>query len=328
MRTTNEPFFIVPSKVFDYGLNPYELSVLFYLCMRADNETHTCWPSEKTMARDCGMGYSTIRRTIRTLKEKEMIEIRSKYQKSKNGMNRQTANQYQVKLFNKGEKTIFAEESIQENNCEIVPSENIPPAITEHYPSYDIASPLLSQSGEINKTKPNITKTNITKPTELSMACAEEELKERNSFLKLKEDCFEKLKNEYSLEEDYILLLDRALEHLWYKNSIEYEGKEYPKEAIQTLLATGITPWGLNASVESFEHSKEPVRSPVAYLAKCIFGMLVNGERRTFSKGDSAESTVSAKPKREESATSFGSLEVDDFFAAALKRTYGDIIVE
>ena len=120
-----------------------------------------------------------------------------------------------------------------------------------------------------------------------------------------------------------------------------YEGKEYPKEAIQTLLATGITPSMLRASVGFFEGSSEPIRSPVAYLAKCIFGMLVNGECPTVSSGKSAtslgsasanlsggasaENTVSAKPKREESITSFGSLDVDDFFSAALKRTYGDM---
>ena len=47
VKIEREPFFIVPSRVFELDLNPYELSVLFYLMMRADNETHTCFPSEK-----------------------------------------------------------------------------------------------------------------------------------------------------------------------------------------------------------------------------------------------------------------------------------------
>ncbi len=50
--------------------------------------------------------------------------------------------------------------------------------------------------------------------------------KVRFSFLELKRECFKILKNERGLEEDYILLLDRAIEHLWFKSSAEYEGKK------------------------------------------------------------------------------------------------------
>ena len=47
------------------------------------------------------------------------------------------------------------------------------------------------------------------------MAEAEEILRERNMFLALKRDCLEKLKSDYKIETDHILLIDRALEHLW-----------------------------------------------------------------------------------------------------------------
>ena len=320
MNIPNEPFFTVPSRVFSLGLNPYELAVLFYLLMRADNEKHSCWPSVTSISQDCCISDAKVRRCISSLAEKEIIEIKRQYVSTKKGFRRQCSNYYKVILFQKDDKP---------------PVSHTPTDCTlESESLYDIQAPPVREIGEINKTKSNITKTNITKPTELTLADAEAVLKERNSFLKLKEDCFEKLKNEYSLEGDYILLLDRSLENLWYKKSMAYEGKEYPREAIQTLLTTGITPSMLRASVGFFEGSSEPIRSPVAYLAKCIFGMLVNGECPTVSSGKSAtssgsasaENTVSAKPKREESITSFGSLDVDDFFSAALKRTYGDNI--
>lgn len=327
MKIPNEPFFIVPSRVFTLGLNPYELSVLCYLLMRADNEKHSCWPSESSIAKECGMGKRTVRNALNSLKEKELLNVVPNFMTSKNGKNRQTANHYTLLLY-KDMKEEMGAGSASAGGVEY------------HPPKQMMPPPEARDAGEINKTKSNITKSNITKSTELTLADAEEVLKERNSFLELKKNCFEGLKKEYSLEEDYVLLIDRALEHLWHKRSMAYEGKEYSKEAIQTILATGITPSMLNASVGYFERSSEPVRSPVAYIAKCIFGMLVNGECPTASGGKSATSlgsasaslsggasavnTVSAKPKREESVISFGSLEVDDFFAAALKRTYGD----
>ena len=149
MKITNEPFFIVPSKVFSLGLTPYELSVLFYLCMRADNEKHTCWPSEKLMARECGMSVSTINRGLHSLEEKKLIKIVPQYHPTANGLNRRTANLYRILLF----------------DTPTLLTENDAPYLTEHHPLSDIHPPLFTQTEEINKTKPNITKINITTPT-------------------------------------------------------------------------------------------------------------------------------------------------------------------
>ena len=78
-KKEHEPFFIVPSRVFDEGLNPYELSVLFYLIMRSDNETHTCFPSEKGIAKACGMSLATVKRNIKSLETKQLIKVKKQF---------------------------------------------------------------------------------------------------------------------------------------------------------------------------------------------------------------------------------------------------------
>lgn len=292
-KKEHEPFFIVPSRVFDEGLNPYELSVLFYLIMRSDNETHTCFPSEKGIAKACGMSHPTVTRVIKSLETKSIIKVKRQYAPTKNGTNRQTANLYTLLI------------------CEITPHNQI-----DTPPSSERLPPIITEMREINKTKPNRTKTNITKSTELTVDEAVEIEKVRFSFLELKKECFEILKNEKGLEEEYILLLDRAIEHLWFKNGTEYEGRKYTQNEVRDLLCTKTTPDILVASVEFLNASKEPVRSPVAYLGKCILGGLVNGFLK-FKSSENAKET----PDETNSNSSF---DFDDFFAAAMRNTYGD----
>ena len=288
-----EPFFLVPSRVFDEGLNSYELAVLFYLIMRSDNEKHTCFPSEKGIAKACGMSLSTVKRTVKSLDEKKLIHIQKQFSQSKNGLNRQTSNLYIMQF------------------C------RTPPTVqSDTHPSSERHSPQLTQTREINKTKPNITKTNITISTELSVDEAVEMEKLRFSFFELKRDCFEILKNERGIEEEYVLLLDRALEHLWFKNEAEYEGRKYAQNEVRDLLCTKTTPDILASSVEFMKASKEPIRSPVAYLGKFILGGVVNGF---------LEFKRSEKPKDElDGMNGNSSFDTDDFFAAALRNSYGD----
>ena len=287
-----EPFFIVPSRVFDLGLSPYELCVLFYLIMRADNEKHTCFPSEKGIAKACGMSYPTVTRVIKSLETKSIIKVKRQYAPTKNGSNRQTSNLYTILI------------------CEI-----IPPIHSDSPPSSDRLPPLITEIREINKTKPNITKSNITKPTLTKVDGAEDE-KMRFSFLELKRESLEILKNERGMKEDDILILDRALEHLWFKNSGEYEGTEYSQSELRSMLKDKTTPEILASSVEFLSASKEPIRSPVAYLGKCILGGLVNGTLQYKAPEKSAN-----PPEETSDNTTF---DIDDFFAAAMRKSYGD----
>ncbi len=173
----DEPFFIVPSRVFELELSPYELTVLFYLMMRADNQTHTCFPSEKGIARACGMSLASVKRTVKSLLEKQLIDVNKQFTQSKNGLNRQTANLYIIQL------------------CRTPPD-----AQTDTHPSSVRHSPQLTQIREINKTIPNITKTNITISTELrevvervpKMEFCAEKAKNIKKYFRFKKKCLDK----------------------------------------------------------------------------------------------------------------------------------------
>ena len=322
---THEPFFIVPSKVFEYELNPYELSVLFYLLMRADNKTHTCYPSEKGIARACGMGKTSACKSIKSLNTKGIIEIKKQYQPIKNGKNRQTSNNYQIMIFNDispYRHANFTDEKTDES-CIINSPHDTPHIVSETPPYHETIPPISPHDREINKTKPNRTKTNMTISTELSMADAEAVIKERNNFLDLKRDCFEKLKNDFEIEEDYVLLIDRALEHLWSKKEIKYEDQKYSASELKSLLIEKLGASSLASCVEYLRHSSASIRSPVPYLAKCILGALTQRETPLPSatagrENEGGNKNMSAFGEAKNSS----SFDVDDFFQAALERAY------
>ena len=146
----------------------------------------------------------------------------------------------------------------------------------------------------------------------------EEVEKERNTFLKLKGEWFEIMKKDFSFEDDGVLLIDRALEHLWNKRSAEYEGREYAQNELQGLLIDRTTPRILSSCFEDLLQAKVEVKSPVAYLGKCILGALVRGEMQPLS--------AKSKSEGQGASESESSLDVDDFFEAALKRTYGMMV--
>ena len=70
------------------------------------------------------------------------------------------------------------------------------------------------------------------------------------------------------------------------------------------------------ASIEFLNASKEPIRSPVAYLGKCILGGLVNGFLE-FKRSEKRKDDLDGMNGR-------SSFDTDDFFAAALRNSYGD----
>ncbi len=346
---TNEPFFIVPNKVFEYGLGPYELSILFYLCKCADKERHTCYPSERGIADACGMSLSTAKRSVRALEEKELINIEKQFSKSKNGFNRQTSNFYTLRVYGTPD-TALTDTPVKLCETPTLAHADTPPSSVGHPPQF-------TQTREINKTKPIITKSNITIPTEQESISASEVEKERISFLELKRECFEELKRDYSLEEDYLLLLDRAIDYLWHKENAEYEGKIYAKEEVCELISTKMTPKILASCIEDLRHSKAPVRMPVPYLAKCLLGGLLHPEISVPSGfvgwGDHADFGASASAtssnewengqaqsggwgngqaqngewwnrERKDQGNQSSSFDIDEFFELALRKTYGE----
>ena len=141
-------------------------------------------------------------------------------------------------------------------------------------------------------------------------------IKERNDFLDLKRDCFEKLKSDFKIEEDYVLLLDRALEHLWSKKEIEYEDQKYSASELKSLLIEKLGASSLASCVEYLRHSSASIRSPVPYLAKCILGAILHPVS-AFEMTDAEKSSPTLKET--ENGSTF---DVDDFFQAALERAY------
>ncbi len=184
--------------------------------------------------------------------------------------------------------------------------------------------PISPHDREINKTKPNITKNNITISTITTAEAVGEN--ERKSFLDLKGFWFENLKQEKGMDQEEILLLDKALDHLWFKRGAEYEGQKYTQNELWGLLCDKCTPEILASSVEFLLASKEPVRSPVAYLGKCILGGVVKGFLK-YKKIDAKENAVSDMTEKSTSSavdSEESSFDVNDFFTAAMRNTYGE----
>ena len=86
-------FFKVDNRIFSFALKPRDLAVYFCLCRHASNEGGTCFPSRRTVARECGIsGAETVDRALKVLLELGLIE--KQHQVSENGSYR--SNLYRV----------------------------------------------------------------------------------------------------------------------------------------------------------------------------------------------------------------------------------------
>ncbi len=229
-------YFQVQEDIFEHGLGPYEIAVYAYLAMRRNRKTGTAWPAVGSIAEACKMGESTVRRSLRLLREKGLIKVEQHYQSTRHG-NRQTANIYTV------------------------------PGLDAH----GGAAPCHTQNGghlvcgeEVNTTKPSITKS--TEPSS-SKALDDEE------YIMLKRECLFH-PDELCRYRD-AALLERALDALWVKKTAMSDGISYSNDTIQNLILTELSPEVLEDAEESFL-GVENVKSPVAYLANCILSSAIN----------------------------------------------------
>ena len=301
MKKTNEPFFIVPSKIFSLGLTPYELAIVFYLCMRADNKNHTCWPSEKLMARECGMSLRTVRNALRRLEEMNVISKENHYEMSHNGLMRQTSNHYCINLFEanlegKGNLLPEAGDASPQGTVFIPPRQDMPP-------------PEAPRAGEINKTISNKTKINITKSLELRPAETEMERKNIKVFEDLKVECINALSLEFRVDDEYCQMVDRALNSIWNRGCFFHDGRTYSGDEVCTILCEKTTPSLLKVALDTMRKRAGEIHAPEAYLAKCIFSELVSPTRGQNKRQGLCDSTF----------------DLDDFFAAALQRSYENL---
>ena len=229
-------YFQVQEDIFAYGLGPYEIAVYTYLAMRRNRKTGTAWPAVGSIAEACKMGESTVRRSLRILREKGLIKVEQHYQSTRHG-NRQTANIYTV------------------------------PGLDAH----GGAAPCHTQNGghlahgeEINTTKPSITK---------SIESSSSKALDDEEYIMLKRECLFH-PDELCRYHD-AALLERALDALWVKKTATSDGISYSDDVIQNLILTELSPEVLEDAEESFLGA-ENVKSPVAYLANCILSSAIN----------------------------------------------------
>ena len=78
-------FFSLPNEVFLLGLSAGELAVYSFLKRCENRKTHQCWPSIKTIGEAVGMSENTVRKYIRQLEEKRLIDVEPTKVRTKSG---------------------------------------------------------------------------------------------------------------------------------------------------------------------------------------------------------------------------------------------------
>ena len=72
--------------IFEMDMSAYAKLVYFYLCRRADM-TGKSYPSKKTIAKDCGVGVSTVDKAIRELKSLGLLRAYKRFKDNKKRSN-------------------------------------------------------------------------------------------------------------------------------------------------------------------------------------------------------------------------------------------------
>ena len=230
-------YFQVQEDIFEYGLSPYDIAVYCYLAMRRNRKTGTAWPAIASIAEACKMGESTVRRSLRILREKGLIQVEQHYQSTRRG-NRQTANIYTVP----GLDAYGGGGTSRKENGEGV-----------------------AYGEGINKTISNTTK--LIEPSSSQPGLDDEE------YVMLKRECL--FHPEEACNYRDAPLLERALDALWGKKAVKSDGITYDNAAIQRLVLCELSPEVLRDAEECFMGA-DNVKSPVGYLANCILSSAIN----------------------------------------------------
>ena len=81
MRKNRKPsgrFFLLPNSIFQEGLLPRDLSV--YCCLKFHSgEYFTCFPSRKTIAKECRISLPTVDAALKVLEDKGLISITHRF---------------------------------------------------------------------------------------------------------------------------------------------------------------------------------------------------------------------------------------------------------
>lgn len=90
-------FFMVPNDIFDLKLKPAELSVLLYLKRCRNAVTGSCFPSRKTIAKNCCLSVRSVDKVLTSLISKNLITKSARYVKEEQVM-KQLSNNYALSI--------------------------------------------------------------------------------------------------------------------------------------------------------------------------------------------------------------------------------------
>lgn len=82
----------MPNKIFDLQLKPRDFIVYCCLVRHKDNNSHTCYPSRKLIAKECCISPRTVDKALASLQSRGLISLQNR--KRMNGSN--TTNLYTV----------------------------------------------------------------------------------------------------------------------------------------------------------------------------------------------------------------------------------------
>ena len=87
--------FYVPAAIFEGGHSAYAVAVYAYLCFCSDKQG-VCFPGMETIAAQCGMARSTVKKALTELEECGMIRSEATRQVSRSGKVRRGTNRYRL----------------------------------------------------------------------------------------------------------------------------------------------------------------------------------------------------------------------------------------
>ena len=69
---------MLPNKIFDLELKPRDFIVYSCLVRHKDNETHTCFPSRKLIAKECCITLRTVDKALASLQNLALIDLQNR----------------------------------------------------------------------------------------------------------------------------------------------------------------------------------------------------------------------------------------------------------
>ena len=91
----NKNFFMLPNEIFELKLKPRDFTVLACL-MKHSNSDYTCFPSYRTIAKECSISQKTVGQALKTLSTKRLIKILNRRREDGS----KSSNLYRINLLN------------------------------------------------------------------------------------------------------------------------------------------------------------------------------------------------------------------------------------